>query len=493
MKDNIFNFNNSFSKLPNDFFERICPVPVKKPELIDINQNLATFLKLDSEKMKGKEGNLIFAGNTIPKGSDPLAMVYAGHQFGHFVSKLGDGRAVLLGEIFAKNGKRFDVQLKGSGRTSFSRNGDGRAPLGPILREYIVSEAMAYLKVPSTRVLSISKTGEFLQRENIVPGGILTRIASSHIRIGTFEYFAYLKNYKSIKILADYTIERHFPEIKEGKNKYLKLFKNVMLLQAKLVSSWMNVGFIHGVMNTDNTSIGGETIDYGPCAFMDFFNSKTVYSYIDTFGRYSYGNQPKIVLWNLSKFGECIATLIDENIKNAAMKINSILEMFPERFNNFLLKGFREKMGLHQTLKKDDKIISTFISLLEEESPDFTICFRKLSNNLTKESWDKEFLSNFKNKTKIEDWLNNWKKRILKEKASPQKISKKMQRVNPIYIARNHLIETAIKNIIEKSDYSDFKKLLSLVRKPYTEKKNSQKYSIPPNPNEVVINTFCGT
>ena len=489
----MFNFKNSFSKLPNDFFERIYPAPVKKPELIDINQDLANFLNLDPERMRGKEGSSVFAGNTIPKGSEPLAMVYAGHQFGHFVPKLGDGRAILLGEILAKNGKRFDVQLKGSGKTSFSRNGDGRAPLGPILREYIVSESMAHLKIPSTRVLSISKTGEFVKRESIVPGGILTRIASSHIRIGTFEYFANLKDYKSIKILADYTIKRHFPEIKEGKNKYLKLFKNVMLLQAKLVSSWMNVGFIHGVMNTDNTSISGETIDYGPCAFMDFFNSKTVYSYIDTLGRYSYGNQPKVILWNLSKFGECIATLIDANMKNALKKINNILEMFPEKFNNFLLKGIRNKMGLHQTHNKDNEIISSFFSLLEEENSDLTICFRKLSDNLTKEGWDKEFLSNFKDKTKIKNWLNNWKKRVLKEKISPQQISKKMQRINPIYIARNHLIEIAIKNIIDRNDYSDFKKLLSLIRTPYTEKEKSQKYSIPPNPNEIVINTFCGT
>ena len=348
-------------------------------------------------------------------------MVYAGHQFGNFVDQLGDGRAVLLGEIIARNGKRYDLQLKGSGQTIFSRQGDGRSPLGPVIREYIMSEAMHYLGIPSTRSLSIISTGEVVKRERIEPGGILVRISSSHIRIGTFEFFRARKDFVSVKKLADYTIKRHFPEILSSKNKYKLFLDKIIQSQAKLVAQWMNVGFIHGVMNTDNTSISGQTIDYGPCAFMNNFDPNTVYSFIDVYGRYSYGNQPKIMLWNLSKFAECISFLINENNEKANKIILNSLSKFSQLFDKFWIKAISEKLGLFENMKENRNLIEKFLEIMFEQKTDFTLTFRKLSESLENQEKKMKFFSLFKNEKHITNWHNNWIKRLKKEKSSKEK------------------------------------------------------------------------
>ena len=343
-KKNRFEFTNSYSKLPKNFYEEKNPTPVKNPKLLKLNNNLCDFLNLDEKFLMKKPGISYLSGNSIPKSSKPISMVYAGHQFGHFVEQLGDGRAVLLGEIKAKNDKLFDIQLKGSGKTIFSRQGDRRSPLDSVIREYIISEALYYLGIPTTRSLAIISTGEYVERESMLPGGILTRVASSHIRIGTFEFFHYKNDLKSLKRLADYSILRHFPDLTDKKNKYQKFFEQIMTLQAELISKWINLGFIHGVMNTDNTAISGETIDYGPCAFMNKYNPNTVYSYIDVNGRYAYGNQAQIIFWNLTKLAQTLLNLVDDDPKKSNKKIISSLEKFPEIFNEAWKKKYKKKI-----------------------------------------------------------------------------------------------------------------------------------------------------
>ena len=341
MKKNIFNFSNTYSKLPKNFYEKIKPNPVKNPQLIEFNNKLSKFLNIDPNMINDKNGSLYFSGNLLPRGSNPIAMAYAGHQFGNYVPQLGDGRAILIGELIASNGKRFDIQLKGSGRTSFSRQGDGRSPLGPVIREYILSESLHHLCLKSTRSLAIVGTGEEVLRERLMPGGILTRIASSHIRIGTFEFFFYKNDFHSLKKLADYTINRHLK--KKSKNPYKLLLRTVIKLQAELISKWMSIGFIHGVMNTDNTSICGETIDYGPCAFMDNYIPNKVFSSIDYGGRYSYVNQGKIMLWNLSKFAESLIPLLNEKFEKSKIIALDCLKLFPNFFEENWLDVMRKK------------------------------------------------------------------------------------------------------------------------------------------------------
>jgi len=490
---NVFNFKNSYVKLSNDFFQRINPVPVKEPNLLEFNEDLSDFLNLDTGKLKGDLGKLVFSGNLIPDGSDPIALAYAGHQFGDFVPQLGDGRAILIGEVIGKDKKKYDIQLKGSGLTRFSRQGDGRAPLGPVIREFLMSEAIFHLNIPTTRSLAMVSTGEFVKRETFLPSGILTRVASSHVRVGTFEYFSYSKNYKSLKKLIDYSINRHFKKIKKNKDLYLSFFYSVMILQAKLVSSWMNVGFIHGVMNTDNTLVSGETIDYGPCAFMDFYNPSTVFSFIDTFGRYSYKNQGQIVMWNLAKLAESILPLIDKNLERAKKKITEILLQFPKIFEDFWIEGMRKKFGLFTKNKKDFEIFKSFLELLQMEELDFTSTFRKLSSKTSDEKFDDEFLKEFKNKRNGKNWLMTWKKRIYDEKKSLDEVSDFMKANNPIYIPRNHLIERAIKEAVHGNDFSFMRKFLSILRSPYRDLKIESFFSAPPRTDELVKKTFCGT
>ena len=477
-----WHFDNTYSKLSDTFKEKVKPTPVHSPELVVLNDRLAKDLTLDFSKVEKKDLSQIFSGNTLPEGSLTLAQAYAGHQFGHF-TMLGDGRAVLLGEHLVNNTNRFDVQFKGSGRTSFSRSGDGRAVLGPMLREYIISEAIHSLKIPTTRSLAVVKTGEKIVRENLLPGAILTRVASSHIRVGTFQYIAAKQNINDLNTLVDYTINRHYPEIKSSKNKALDLLNLVMERQCKLVVNWMRVGFIHGVMNTDNMAISGETIDYGPCAFMDNYNPKTVFSSIDKFGRYSFSNQPPITKWNLSRFAECLIPLIDNNEDKAIQLATEAIDNFQNIYEEKWLNMMRDKLGLFGKTKDDKKLIDDLLTWMEKNKADYTNTFCYLMNISIGNSSlydDKEFIN----------WSNNWKNRIFINNNSKDKSIELMKKTNPIIIPRNHKVEEALKAANE-NDLEVMNRLLSNLDNPYSEQKDIEDYQLPSN-NEG-YQTFCGT
>jgi uncharacterized protein YdiU (UPF0061 family) len=477
-----WHFDNTYSKLSDTFKEKVKPTPVHSPELVVLYDQLAKDLTLDFSKVEKKDLSQIFSGNTLPEGSSTLAQAYAGHQFGHF-TMLGDGRAVLLGEHLVNNTNRFDIQFKGSGRTSFSRNGDGRAVLGPMLREYIISEAIHALKIPTTRSLAVVKTGEKIVRENLLPGAILTRVASSHIRVGTFQYIAAKQNINDLNTLVDYTINRHYPEIKYSKNKALDLLNLVMERQCKLVVNWMRVGFIHGVMNTDNMAISGETIDYGPCAFMDNYNPKTVFSSIDKFGRYSFSNQPPITKWNLSRFAECLIPLIDNNEDKAIQLATEAIDNFQNIYEEKWLNMMRDKLGLFGKTKDDKKLIDDLLTWMEKNKADYTNTFCYLMNISIGNSSlydDKEFIN----------WSNNWKNRIFINNNSKDKSIELMKKTNPIIIPRNHKVEEALKAANE-NDLEVMNRLLSNLDNPYSEQKDIEDYQLPSN-NEG-YQTFCGT
>ena len=453
-----WHFDNTYSKLSNTFKEEVKPTPVHNPELVVLNDQLAKDLNLDFSKIEKKNLSQIFSGNTLPKGSVTIAQAYAGHQFGHF-TMLGDGRAVLLGEHLVNNTTRFDIQFKGSGRTSFSRSGDGRAVLGPMLREYIISEAIHALKIPTTRSLAVVKTGEKIVRENLLPGAILTRVASSHIRVGTFQYIAAKQNIDDLNTLVDYTINRHYPEIQSSKNKALDLLNLVMERQCKLVVNWMRVGFIHGVMNTDNMAISGETIDYGPCAFMDHYNPKTVFSSIDQLGRYSFSNQPPITKWNLSRFAECLIPLIDKSEDKAIQLATEIIDNFQNVYEEKWLNMMRDKLGLFGKSKDDKKLIDDLLTWMEKNKADYTNTFCYLmnikigNNNLYN---DKDFIN----------WSNEWQNRISINDNSKEKSLELMKKANPIIIPRNHKVEEALKAANE-DNLEVMNKLLSKFDNPY--------------------------
>jgi len=476
-----WNFNNTYFNLSKSFKEDINPIPVKNPELILLNKELASKLNLDFSKVSKKELSNIFSGNSLPNGSNSIAQAYAGHQFGHF-TMLGDGRAILLGEHISKSNKKYDIQFKGSGKTSFSRNGDGRAALGPMLREYIISESMNSLNIPTTRSLAVVKTGEKVNREKTLQGAILTRVASSHIRVGTFQYIAATQNIDDLETLVDYTINRHYPEIKSSKTKALDLLNLVMEKQCQLVVDWMRVGFIHGVMNTDNMAISGETIDYGPCAFMDHYDPKTVFSSIDKFGRYAFSNQPPITKWNLARFAECLIPLIDKN-ENTSIKIASeIIDNFQNIYEEKWLNMMRDKLGLFGEDMNDKKLINDLLKLMEKNKSDYTNTFYNLmdiKNNIYK---DKNFII----------WINNWKKRINSNKTSNQKQIELMKKSNPVVIPRNHKVEEALA-AAEEGNFEVVINLLSILKKPYDLQKNSADYQSPPPLSDQKYQTFCGT
>ncbi|MBT4112109.1 MAG: YdiU family protein [Candidatus Marinimicrobia bacterium] len=477
-----WHFDNTYSKLSNTFKEEVKPTPVHNPELVVLNDQLAKDLNLDFSKIEKKDLSQIFSGNTLPKGSTTIAQTYAGHQFGHF-TMLGDGRAVLLGEHLVNNTNRYDVQFKGSGRTSFSRSGDGRAVLGPMLREYIISEAIHALKIPTTRSLAVVKTGEKVVRENLLPGAILTRIASSHIRVGTFQYIAAKQNIDDLNTLVDYTIDRHYPEIQSSKNKALDLLNLVMERQCELVVNWIRVGFIHGVMNTDNMAISGETIDYGPCAFMDHYNPKTVFSSIDKFGRYSFSNQPPITKWNLSRFAECLIPLIDNNEDKAIQLATETIDNFQNIYEKKWLNMMRDKLGLFGEHKDDKKLINDLLNWMEKNKADYTntFCYLmniKISNNNLYN--DKDFIN----------WSNVWKKRISINDSSKEKTLELMKKSNPIIIPRNHKVEEALKAANE-DDLEIMNRLLSKLDNPYIEQKGIDDYQSPSSDES--YQTFCGT
>ena len=477
-----WHFDNTYSKLSNTFKEEIKPTPVHDPELIILNKKLAKDLNLDFSKIDNKNLSQIFSGNILPKGSSTIAQAYAGHQFGHF-TMLGDGRAVLLGEHLVNNSNRFDIQFKGSGRTSFSRSGDGRAVLGPMLREYIISEAIHALNIPTTRSLAVVKTGEKVVRENLLPGAILTRVASSHIRVGTFQYIAAKQNIDDLRTLVNYTINRHYPEINSSKNKALDLLNLVMERQCKLVVNWMRVGFIHGVMNTDNMAISGETIDYGPCAFMDFYNPKTVFSSIDKLGRYSFSNQPPITKWNLTRLAECLIPLIDKNEDTAIKIATETIDNFQNIYENKWLNMMRDKLGLFGKDKNDLKLINDLLHWMESNQADYTNTFCHLMNiNSSNDSKYKDI--NFIN------WFKQWENRVLINNGSIEKSINLMKKNNPTVIPRNHKVEEALE-AANNNDLSLTNKLLSILNKPYDNQNDIDDYQSPSS--NIEYQTFCGT
>ena len=477
-----WHFDNTYSKLSNTFKEDIKPTPVHNPELVILNKELAKGLNLDFSKIDNKNLAKLFSGNSLPENANPIAQAYAGHQFGHF-TMLGDGRAVLLGEHLVGQKDRFDIQFKGSGRTSFSRGGDGRAVLGPMLREYIISEAINALKIPTTRSLAVVKTGEKIVRENLLPGAILTRVASSHIRVGTFQYIAAKQNIDDLNILVDYTINRHYPEIGSSKNKALDLLNLVMERQCQLVVDWMRVGFIHGVMNTDNTAISGETIDYGPCAFMDHYNPKVVFSSIDKLGRYSFANQAPIIKWNLSRFAECLIPLIDKDEDTAIKIATEIIDNFEKIYEVKWLNMMRDKLGLFGESINDRELINNLLSWMENNNADYTNTFCYLMNIRVNNSEiynDKSFIN----------WLDVWKKRSLINNGSKEKQINIMLNVNPSVIPRNHKVEEALTSAND-DDLKVMNKLLSVLDKPYGNQKGIEEYQSPSGNKE--YQTFCGT
>ena len=478
--------SNSYIGLPEDFYQVINPLPVKSPKLIAFNEDLANDLSLS---MDPDEALKYFSGNSIPDNTTPIALNYAGHQFGNFVHELGDGRATLLGEIEVDK-ERFDVQLKGSGPTKFSRQGDGRSGLGPVVREYVISEAMHHLNIPTTRALAAVSTGEHVFREQIEPGGILTRIAKSHIRVGTFEYFASRQQWENVKLLADYTIQRHFPEIRELDNHYLELLKAVSNGQSKLIAKWMSVGFIHGVMNTDNFTISGETLDYGPCAFMDEYDPATVYSSIDHGGRYAFGNQPSIAAWNLASLAGCLISFIDNDSKKANELATKVLDDFSINTNQEILNVMCQKMGLDGNSDQHQTVLKDLLKIMIPNQADYTLSFRYLGQTLLDK--DSLFLDQFKEKEKIKEWLSNWKLTVKELDLDAEKMVKKMDSINPIYIPRNHNVDKAIKAAYE-DDLKPMNEILEALKDPFEENKKYSHLAIPPKDEEKILQTFCGT
>ncbi len=484
MKNNInWNFDNTYSKLPEPFREKINPVKVRNPKLILLNESLAKDLNLNFSEISQSELSALFTGNELPKNSNSIAQAYAGHQFGHF-TMLGDGRAVLIGEHVSKNNHRYDIQFKGSGKTAFSRNGDGRAALGPMLREYVISEAMHTLNIPTTRSLAVAKTGEKVTREIQLDGAILTRVASSHIRVGTFQYIAARNKNNELETLFEYVIKRHYPEIENSRNKALDLLKVVLDKQIDLVVNWMRVGFIHGVMNTDNMSIAGETIDYGPCAFMDIYDPKTVFSSIDKLGRYAYCNQPVITKWNLSRFAECLIPLIDKDQDKAINLASEIIDTFEKTYEEKWLNMMRNKLGLLGTDEKDKYLILELLTWMHQNKADYTNTFCHLMNFKIQED-------NIFEGADFTNWKKRWQERTLSHNNSEEKYKNLMRSTNPLLIPRNHMVENTLKEA-NQGNFEPLNNFLMILKNPFTDQKNISRYQIPSGLNEN-YQTFCGT
>ena len=478
--------SNSYIGLPEEFFQSVDPEPVKAPALLAFNDDLAEHLNIDlSEEDKVN----FFSGNRIPSDSIPIALNYAGHQFGNFVHQLGDGRAVLLGEIRDKK-NTVDLQLKGSGPTIYSRQGDGRSALGPVLREYILSEAMHHLNIPTTRALAAISTGEYVARDEFEPGGILTRVAKSHLRVGTFEYFASRQQYEDLKILADFAIQRHYPHIREASNHYLELLKEVAKNQSVLVSKWMSVGFIHGVMNTDNFTISGETLDYGPCAFLDEYHPGKVFSSIDQEGRYAFGNQPSISAWNLASLAGCLIAFIDKDSDKANEMATEVLDNFSIETNQRILNLMCKKIGLDGESKINQDILKKLLKIMMNNESDFTIAFRSISNLLRNDP--KNFLNEFKKDKEITIWLESWKKAIHNENEDVNQLVVELDKLNPIYIPRNHQVQQTIELAYE-GDFSKFWEMLEIIKRPFDENEKYSEYEKRPLEDQKVRKTFCGT
>ena len=480
-----WNLDNSYPRLPKSFYTSLNPTPVRSPNLIIFNNSLASSLGLNMEELTSEEGVAVLAGNRIPQGAIPLAQAYAGHQFGHF-TMLGDGRALLLGEQITPQGERFDIQLKGSGRTPYSRGGDGRAALGPMLREYIISEAMHALGIPTTRSLAVVTTGEPVIRETDLPGAILTRVAASHLRVGTFQYVAKWRSIDKLKTLADYTIQRHFSEVEADDNQYLLLLKEVIKRQASLIAKWQLVGFIHGVMNTDNMALSGETIDYGPCAFMDTYDLETVFSSIDIHGRYAYGNQPPIAAWNLARFAETLIPLLHDEEKQAMQLAQDAVEEFPKLYEAYWLAGMRKKLGLFNEEKKDKSLFEELLNLMNKYEADYTNTFLAL----TFKKFEGMVLFHTK---EFNEWYEKWQARLDRQQEPKVSSYQLMRDSNPAIIPRNHRVEEALEAAVEREDYSVMGHFLDVLAKPYAHSPEQEEYAEPPPPTDRPYRTFCGT
>ena len=491
-----FGFENTYARLPEHFYARVNPTPVAAHRLIKLNVELTKELGLDPDELASAEGVEILAGNRVAEGSEPLAIAYAGHQFGYFVPQLGDGRANLLGEVMGRDGIRYDIQLKGSGPTPFSRRGDGRAALGPVLREYIVSEAMAALGVPTTRALAAVITGEQVVRESLLPGAVLTRVAASHLRVGTFQYFAARGDTDSTRTLADYAIARHYPDAMQEKRPYRALLDGVIARQAHLVAQWMLIGFIHGVMNTDNTSISGETIDYGPCAFMEAYEPDKVFSSIDHQGRYAYSNQPHAMHWNLTRLAESLLPLLvqEEGSEEAGLaSAREALAAFAPQFQAAREAGLCRKLGLLTEHEGDTVLAEDLLERMAANRADFTLTFRRLCDAASTIESDAGIRTLFADPNAYHSWAAGWRERLNQESGSAQERAAAMRLANPAFIPRNHLVQAIIDAAVERQDFQLFEKLLEVVSHPYEDRPDLERYAAPAQPHECVSQTFCGT
>lgn len=491
---NAITFDNSYARLPERFYTRQSPEPVAKPGLIRANTELARQLGIDPDWLASEEGVLTIAGNAIPAHAEPIATAYAGHQFGGFNPQLGDGRAVLLGEVVTPGGERFDLQLKGSGPTRWSRGGDGRSPLGPVLREYIVSEAMHRLGVPTTRSLAAVSTGDIVARDRFLPGAVLARVASSHIRIGTFQYFGARRDTEALQLLADHVIARHYPQAASSDNPVLALLNGVITRQANLLAQWQSLGFIHGVMNTDNMLICGETIDYGPCAFMDAFNPEQVYSSIDHGGRYAYRNQPSIAHWNLSCLAQALLPILHEDSERAVELAQQAINTFPAQFLDANAQCMARKLGLRALRDEDSALVEDLWQLMAQHELDFTLAFRRLADLAHAEQRDAHTVAAlFEFPDALQPWLARWRERFAQEDVPGDVRQRGMYRANPVFIPRNHLVEAAIAAATDSGDLGVFHALVDVLAQPHDFLPDYADYATPPRPEQVVTQTFCGT
>ena len=483
-----FAFDNTYAHRLEGFYVTWNAAPAARPRVVQVNRQLAEELGLDADALDSEEGARILAGNATPDGAMPLAQAYAGHQFGGFVPQLGDGRALLLGEVIDRNGNRRDIQLKGSGPTPFSRAGDGRAALGPVLREYLIGEAMHALGIPTTRALAAVVTGEPVYRETALPGAVLTRVAASHIRVGTFQFFAARGDESKVRRLADYVIDRHYPELKGHREPYLELLAQVGDRQAALIARWMHVGFIHGVMNTDNMAISGETIDYGPCAFMDHYDPATVFSSIDMRGRYAYASQPRIAQWNLARLAETLLPLIDADQNRAIARATEVVNAFPEQYERQWLKGMRAKLGLVSEDEADLNLATGFLTAMLGKKVDYTLAFRYLADAVLGD--EEAIRALFADPSAYDLWSDHWRARLACEPVAPVARAQAMRRVNPMFIPRNHRVEEALSAAVDRDDYAPFETLLNILSRPFDDHAEFSAFAQPPPAGRERYQTF---
>lgn len=494
-RNNSPQFDNSYVLLPEHFYSKQTLVPVKAPTLIRINTALADQLGISAEWLASDQGLQVLAGNEVAPGSSPIATAYAGHQFGGWNPRLGDGRATLLGEVIGKDGKRYDLQLKGAGRTAFARGGDGRSPLGPVLREYVISEAMATLGVPTSRSLAAVTTGERVMRDDMLPGGILTRISSSHIRVGTFQFFAGQNDHDGVRTLADHVIARHYPQAADAERPYAALLKAVIGRQAELIAQWQQLGFIHGVMNTDNMLVCGETIDYGPCAFMDNYHPDTVYSSIDSGGRYAYSNQPGIGQWNLAWLARALLPLIDKDEDVAVREAQQALDDYVPQYQHAYDNVMAGKIGLSQASADSKALVEELLQLMAAANADYTLTFRRLTELAGPQAgYEGDSVAELVElPDNLTGWIDQWQALLSRDSAHAEERQLRMLRTNPAYIPRNHLVEEVIRAAVDNNDLGPFHRLVDRLAEPFLYDATDSRYATPPTPQQVVARTFCGT